>query len=766
MGSAVLYPMALLRVADYLQIDQQRAPAVLLQLRNPQSPVSVREWARHLAVINIGPAKNPRSRMVTVSTDLSLSLFLQLQELLRNVQGEIDHSTAVLDEAYGTYAGLDKLGLAIRRVDSNLEHSSYQKRLPYVPRRTGFSADPNLLTLLVEPLYGEHPNVGVRELIQNATDAARELHVWCKARDKFVDALDLPEQATDVLVEFLKHPDGHWLLRVRDKGIGMEVDTVDRYFLRAGATFRASPEWTKEFLDENGHPRVNRAGRFGVGAFAIFLLGESFRMWTRHVSADTGSGYSIECNSNSQLVEIKRISDLPVGTTIEIELSDAAVKSLHLEADDSEYHSLDFKTIDILTSHSIEIRSALTDWFCWNWPTVTRQVVIGDIVEVLHQEYQLPIHATELPPEWSIIHPTGFDAVYWTFKGAPSLSCNGLVVANPHFQSPGIHWTAERMNLHTPCIAVLDGAANLPLTVQRYELAQYSVPFSEDLMRDVMLSVIAYLLVCGPPAHREALSLSRRHPLVGRWRENPLEWPDLRWCVTQTEIFPAEPGLFPLLRKNLCRAYGATFGNMPEKHLSTLPYQQLVAGYSGAVIPSFFQVRHGGESREQLMADSLRAFGRLLEEKASAVGHDITSSRILISCPADVAVPLDVWSEVASPNAGRRWWGSTKDCKEAPASLGSMIEPIDAWLGTNESPVFVAELEIRPTTATPTSPMAAVWAECLGDRAVPFDCVARNNLIAHALTHPELRRHIGAWQQMKDTNSKWTNIGDDWREWP
>ena len=38
MGTAVLYPMALLRVADYLQIDRQRAPAVLLQLRSPKVP--------------------------------------------------------------------------------------------------------------------------------------------------------------------------------------------------------------------------------------------------------------------------------------------------------------------------------------------------------------------------------------------------------------------------------------------------------------------------------------------------------------------------------------------------------------------------------------------------------------------------------------------------------------------------------------------------------------------------------------------------------
>ena len=59
MGTAVLYPMALLRVADYLQIDRQRAPAVLLQLRNPQSPISVQEWMKHLAVESINPASDP-----------------------------------------------------------------------------------------------------------------------------------------------------------------------------------------------------------------------------------------------------------------------------------------------------------------------------------------------------------------------------------------------------------------------------------------------------------------------------------------------------------------------------------------------------------------------------------------------------------------------------------------------------------------------------------------------------------------------------------
>ena len=62
MGTAVLYPMALLRIADYLQLDRQRAPAVLLQLRNPPSQRSVAEWKKHRAVENVGPAAIPAAR--------------------------------------------------------------------------------------------------------------------------------------------------------------------------------------------------------------------------------------------------------------------------------------------------------------------------------------------------------------------------------------------------------------------------------------------------------------------------------------------------------------------------------------------------------------------------------------------------------------------------------------------------------------------------------------------------------------------------------
>ncbi len=554
MGTAVLYPMALLRVADYFQIDRQRAPAVLLQLRNPQSPVSVQEWKKHLAVQHIGPATDPRGKMVTISADVCLSLYLQLQELLKDMQAEMDHSTAVLDEAYGTRSdlGLDQLNLAIRRVYSNLHDTAFRNNLPYVPERTGFRVDPNMLTLLVEPLYGNNPSVGVRELMQNAIDAVCELEAWSKTHGVALDSLDLPEQDGDVLIDFIERENGTWFLRVRDRGIGMTSDTIKNYFLRAGASFRNSEGWMKEFVADDGKPRVVRAGRFGIGVFAVFLLGHSFRLRTRHVTADKSEGYMIGASADSQLIEIQRKSDLPVGTTIDVEINSQSVQALCLDVDKSTNHSQ---------------RQDKIDWFCLDWPKVIKRVMRGQHIELLIQKYALSLDNIKCSPEWSVFYPEGFDAVYWTFCNVPSFSCNGLKIAGISERKSivGAHfdWPFET-HLSCPRIAILDSAANLPLTIKRDRLLRDKLPFLNELVRDVLLSFIAHVLVCGPNTYVEALSLKYYHPLFkNRYGfKNKIGYGesfdiDLEWCVTSSYFIPADPWLYTLLNVKSCYFHGA-----------------------------------------------------------------------------------------------------------------------------------------------------------------------------------------------------------------
>ena len=318
------------------------------------------------------------------------------------------------------------------------------------------------------------------------------------------------------------------------------------------------------------------------------------------------------------------------------------------------------------------------------------------------------------------------------------------------------------MNLRRPCIAVLDSAANLPLTVQRYGLSQGILPFADDLTRDVMLSVIAHLLVCGPTSRRDAFLLSQRHPLVDTAVSRPLTEADLRWCMTQTEIVPLDPWLFSLLRKDLCRICGAIDYRYHPRHSEQMPCGQIITGYNGAIVPGNYALAYNRTGGVDLMTIGVNAISGFLQAKASAFEHHVVSATVLISArpefpPTHFDRSKVAWQEVAAPSARRRWWGATKDCDKSPVCLGSLIEPIEVWLGDDASPVFAAELKIRPTTDIPKSPLAALWAECLGEKAVPFNRTARRELIDHALSHIELRRHIEAWQTMKRAKSKWVN---------
>jgi len=64
------------------------------------------------------------------------------------------------------------------------------------------------------------------------------------------------------------------------RGIGMTVDTVINYFLKAGASLRRSELWRETYEDAEGKSRVLRSGRFGVGVLAAYLLGDEISVAT------------------------------------------------------------------------------------------------------------------------------------------------------------------------------------------------------------------------------------------------------------------------------------------------------------------------------------------------------------------------------------------------------------------------------------------------------------------------------------------------------
>lgn len=212
---------------------------------------------------------------------------------------------------------LSRLGVTIRRVRSNIHDNRFLlPRLRFFPLRAAFeAADAELLTLLVQPLYGDDANFGIHELIQNPVDACLERQDV--GHHDQAEILAQSEQEVDIAVS-IDTKNGVHYLTISDKGIGMTANTECEYFLRAGAFYRRSDSWRK-LHEPDGLSRPLRSGRFGSGVLAGFVLSDEIKVSTRHLYATEMEGVEFSASLDAELIELVRCSR-PVGTTIEIKL--------------------------------------------------------------------------------------------------------------------------------------------------------------------------------------------------------------------------------------------------------------------------------------------------------------------------------------------------------------------------------------------------------------------------------------------------------------
>ena len=336
----------------------------------------------------------------------------------------------------------------------------------------------------------------------------------------------------------------------------MEWGTIQNYFLKAGASFRNSPEWRKEFVDLNNKPAITLSGRFGIGAFAIFLLGDNFEVWTRHVNDVIG--YHFLVSSDSAYIELERRLGTPIGTLIEIEVSEQKFEQLRLFSLDSAgfYFRRLFDQIN---------------WYCWEWPIVEQRVVHdGEDRKIDSDGGRVPIGLErKLPPEWSEVQLPEFKRTVWTYAKAPELSINGMEIRDPSRTAIYTSWWSEDGRF----IQVSQFKTTrvfFRLQIQRYGLTTGSVTFAEPVKRDVYLSFIAHSIILGPTSRDDALCGQNKYPLckdainkydvdnVGELGEQQFFSAGLlRWCATQTEMVPLDETLFKLLKASEYFVFGS-----------------------------------------------------------------------------------------------------------------------------------------------------------------------------------------------------------------
>lgn len=453
-GCSIVYIMSIVRISDYLHITNDRINKYRLNLLNFNSKISHMEYLKHRSVYHSQTIyDNPETVYVEIHPE-NCNIFIGMIDLLKDIQNELDMSWAILGEVYG----ISKLKLSIRRINSNILSESWMAKSKFVTEKLKFHFDVRLLDLLIEPLYGNNASYGIRELIQNATDA-------CKMRKM------MNEEGYSPKVE-IEIKDSIFI--ITDNGIGMDLDVIKNHFLKIGSSFRESDELKK--INDNiseSNKETQRNGKFGIGILASYLLGDTIEVRTK--SKLGGVQYTFKTRKDTQVIEIEKDSNSKeifsdnseYGTEIKIKLKeDLDITELII----GEWYKFDDVKLDISVNGIVKKNENLVD-------------ILSGEDKKNRQEWH----------ELNNINEYGFKKIYWSydykidsilFRGRreekkevlkPNLICNGILIPDSY---------AKRVNSilieEWPTVLVYDTSGNLELNLSRDEI-NGTLPFIKKL---------------------------------------------------------------------------------------------------------------------------------------------------------------------------------------------------------------------------------------------------------------------------------------------
>lgn len=459
----IIFLMTVLRISDYLHITSERAPQITLNTKKISSTISKKEWELHHSIKEISYNLLDPESVYIVASPKNSDLFLKIQKLMVDIQKELDTSWGILGEVYGSLVDFKNLKMKLRRIQSNLDDViEFSQTVRYLPQKVRCDSDPELLKLLIAPLYGDDPTYGIRELLQNAIDACRERKMLLESRKSSMEY-------TPKIILTIEEVGEEGFFIIEDNGIGMTEKVIVDYFLKAGASFRNSQLWKQEFKDSNNKSIVQRSGRFGVGVFAGFLIGSEMIIKTRHFDSETSYEFSVRMDQ-SQIEVSKSTGD--IGTAISIKLTSDVLVRLKNQ---------------LLERNSLYVNKiAWSEWYELEEPEMILKIP-GEW-SVPHRKRVFPLNEVTT----HTIYPEDFKEVKWTFdyfEGSPSLYCNGIVIPSQYSLN---NFDYPRGSNH-PLVSVSDYDGKLPLSLNRNELFG-DLPFEEELFSDISKDVIAYIL--------------------------------------------------------------------------------------------------------------------------------------------------------------------------------------------------------------------------------------------------------------------------------
>ncbi len=128
----------------------------------------------------------------------------------------------------------------------------------------------NIFPIIKKFLYSDH-EIFLREVISNAVDATQKLKTLASI-GKFNG--DLSDITIEVSVDKEKKT-----LTIKDKGIGMTADEVDKYINQIA--FSSAEEFVKKFKTKTEAEKNAIIGHFGLGFYSTFMVSDKVEILTK-----------------------------------------------------------------------------------------------------------------------------------------------------------------------------------------------------------------------------------------------------------------------------------------------------------------------------------------------------------------------------------------------------------------------------------------------------------------------------------------------------
>ena len=171
----------------------------------------------------------------------------------------------------------------------------------------------NIFPIIKKFLYSDH-EIFLRELVSNAVDASQKLKVL-STNGEFKG--ELGDLKVDVILDKEAKT-----LTIRDRGIGMTVDEIDKYINQIA--FSGAEEFVQQYKGKEGAEQI--IGHFGLAFYSAFMVAE--RVQIRTLSRHEGS-QAVQWESNgSPEYTITDIEKEGRGTDIVLYISEESAEFL------------------------------------------------------------------------------------------------------------------------------------------------------------------------------------------------------------------------------------------------------------------------------------------------------------------------------------------------------------------------------------------------------------------------------------------------------